>query len=229
MGAVHFSIDLRLAELLKKQLGIETFVETGTFEGKTIEAVRPLFQEVYSVELSPHYYTKAREKFGSDAAVHLAQGASPEFLRKERATFSTRPILFWLDAHWCSAENTGGENSQSPLLEEIDAIGSLHAKSVLLIDDARLYLCPPARPHKSAQWPDFHDVVARLMALSPSHRLMVLNDVILFYPEPARAVLKEYAFEHGVDWLAMSHLAKAQEQRIERKIRRKKMLTFWRS
>src|SRR5690349_24327478 len=116
MGAVHFSIDLKLAELLKKQLSIETFVETGTFEGRTIESVRALFKEIHSVELSPHYFAKAQETFRGDTAVHLAQGPSPEFLRKQRESFSNRPVLYWLDAHWCSAEQTGGENSQSPLL-----------------------------------------------------------------------------------------------------------------
>jgi hypothetical protein len=229
MGAIHFSIDLRLAELFKRNLGIDNFVETGTFEGNTIELVRPVFGKIHSVELSPHYFTKAQDRFREVPAVHLAQGPSPAFLSSHREEFVAEPILFWLDAHWCAADQTGGENAQSPLLEELNAIGELHPSSVVLIDDARLYLCPPSRPHRSADWPDFHDVTQRLLRLSANHRLMVLNDVILFYPESARAPLKEFAFEHGVDWLALAHMAEAQERRIARKAGRKKLLTFWRS
>lgn len=229
MGAIHFSLDRDLAVLFKTCLGIETFVETGTFDGNTIEMARYLFPSVYSAELSEHYHAKAQERFRRIDGVSLFHGPSPEFLRNHRERFISKSILFWLDAHWCAAEQTGGADAQSPLLEELEAIGQLHPKSVILIDDARLYLCPPSRPHKSAQWPDFHDVLQRLMTLSPNHLLMILNDVMLFYPEAARPALKEYAFEHGADWLGISHNARTQERRMARKARRKKLLTFWRS
>jgi hypothetical protein len=47
MGAVTFSIDLRLVEFLKGVLPLDVFVETGTFEGKTLASVHPCFRECY--------------------------------------------------------------------------------------------------------------------------------------------------------------------------------------
>jgi hypothetical protein len=37
MGAISFSIDIELVKFLKENLGLEAFVETGTFEGETLE------------------------------------------------------------------------------------------------------------------------------------------------------------------------------------------------
>ena len=60
--------------------------------------------------------------------------------------FAAQPALFWLDAHWCGSADTAGEGAVSPLSGELASIGSLHPQSVILIDDARAYLCAPPPP-----------------------------------------------------------------------------------
>jgi hypothetical protein len=85
-------------------------------------------------------------------------------------------------------------------MQELKAIGSLHPASTVMIDDARLYLAPPPHPHRVSEWPDLQDVVGILYGLSGNHRLMVLNDVILFYPESVAGSLRSYAVENGVDY-----------------------------
>ncbi len=40
MGAIDFSIDVRLVECLRRELPISVFVETGTFEGEAIARYR---------------------------------------------------------------------------------------------------------------------------------------------------------------------------------------------
>jgi hypothetical protein len=216
MGAISFSLDERLLNLLTEALPLQTFVETGTFKGETLRLAFPLFEECHSVELSPELYEAAIRQFGSQTGVHLYHGPSPEFLRARRDRFASVPTLFWLDAHWCVAEQTAGGESQSPLLAELEAINALHPQSVLLIDDARLYLCPPPVPHRSGDWPDFHSVVQALLLLSPRHRLMVLNDVILFYPDSLRAVVSAYAREWGGDWLVIASDARKYRRRKAR-------------
>src|SRR5947199_2312443 len=126
-------------------------------------------------------------------------------LRAHRDRFAALPVFFWLDAHWCVAEQTAGADSQSPLIAELEAIGKLHKQSVVLIDDARLYLCPPPAPHRFADWPDFHAILTGLQALSAHHRLMVLNDVILFYPQSMQAEMSSFAHKQGVDWLVIAN------------------------
>ena len=123
MGAITFSIDEELLGLLCRELSLNVFFETGTFEGESLEIARKYIVECHSVELSPEYYAVAAARFAGEPAVHLHQGESSACLRSQRARFTAVPTLFWLDAHWCAAENTAGGNSQSPLLRELEAIG----------------------------------------------------------------------------------------------------------
>jgi hypothetical protein len=160
--------------------------------------------------MSPELHRAAVERFQGQPGMQLASADSPDFLREHREDFASRAVLFWLDAHWCCADATAGSESQSPLLDELRAIGSLHPSSVLLIDDARLYLSSPPEPHRLADWPDFHEVVLALLALSPQHRLMVYNDVILFYPQALRSELSDYTHKHGKDLLRIMRAARKQ-------------------
>jgi hypothetical protein len=215
MGAIHFSLDSGLLAFLKQQLPLEVFVETGTFNGDTLRLAREFFGECHSVEKSPHYFEAARQRFAGAAGVHVYLEDSPAFLGGR--DFRGKAVLFWLDAHWCQAGETAGAHSQSPLLGELAALQSLHPNSVVLIDDARYYLCAPPRPHDCADWPDFHSVVTGLLSLSSRHRLMVLNDVIIFYPAGIGAALHEFAHRQGVDWLSMTNELRGYQERRERR------------
>jgi len=201
MGAVSFSISRDLVEAAAKELPFEAFVETGTFEGDAVAAVADLFPEIHSVELSTVHFEKARARFDGMANVRLAQGGSVEFLRAMAPGLRDRSVLFYLDAHWCAAEGSAGEKSQCPLLDEIRAIGTLGERSLILIDDARLFLATPPEPHEVSNWPPFDAVDRALRALSGKHELMVVNDVIVFHPVSVAAAMRRYARHHGVDWL----------------------------
>ncbi len=223
MGAINFSIDPNLLRLFCRELPLEIFFETGTFRGETLRLAHPLFKECNSVELSPEHHAAAEKEFAGVKHVRLHRGESPACLAAHRERLAATPTLFWLDAHWCSADNTAGAESQSPLLGELKAIGRLHPKSVVLIDDARLYLCPPPAPHRASDWPDFHEIVQALLALSANHRLMVCNDVLLFYPAAMQPALKAFARDHGADWLHLASLARKYEERR----RRRRKITRW--
>jgi hypothetical protein len=203
MGAVTFSLDDKLVKYLRKVLPLDVLVETGTFQGETLTNMADLFSELHSVELSQELFERAAHCFAEREHVHVCQGDSPEFLRRLGPHIAGRSVLFWLDAHWCVRDAAAGEESQCPLLEELAAIGQVDDRSVVLIDDARLYLCPAPAPHKTGHWPSLGDVLSALRALNDRHEVMVVNDVLLFYPPTARAALHSYAHEHGVDWLAV--------------------------
>jgi FkbM family methyltransferase len=205
VGAVTFSLDLRLVEALKKALPLEVFVETGTFEGETLASVQGLFRQCYSVELSAARAEQARARFGPESRVHIEQGSSPDFLKKLAPKVAGESVLFWLDAHWCAAAGTAGEASQCPLLEELGAIGSLNKQSLILIDDARLFLAPPPAPHEISQWPRLHQVLDALRSLSPVHSVIVVNDVIAFFPKTITEAFEAFAHTHGINWLEVIH------------------------
>jgi glycosyltransferase involved in cell wall biosynthesis len=204
MGAVTFSLDSRLVKSLKETLPLTTFVETGTFKGDTVEIMLSFFDNLISFELSPVLCKEAAERFSTEKKVQIIQGNSGDLLSPLSESLTSQSTLYWLDAHWCVADNTSGEQSQCPLLQEIRGIGKLNAQSIILIDDARLFLAPPPKPHDVGQWPRFDHIVRALYALSQQHELMVINDIIAFYPAAARDTFENYARFCGVDWLRAS-------------------------
>jgi hypothetical protein len=174
------------------------------------------------VELSPYYHQKAGERFAGQAGIELVCGPSPDFLRERRAQHQSTATLFWLDAHWCQAdEETGGADAQSPLLAELEAIQRLHPESALLVDDAQLYLCPPLKPHRLADWPGWDEVVRSILPLSLAHRFMVYNDVVVCYPAHLHAALSEEVQTHGTNWARLVRHAQRYEARRTRR-------TWWR-
>jgi hypothetical protein len=183
MGAIHFSIDEKLAGVLAGSLGIRHFVETGTFRGDTVAKVRRHFEELHTCELSAELHGEAAKRFSADEAVHCHLGSSPELLRGIARRLDGRPVLYWLDAHWCADDAAAGQESQCPLLDELKAIVPLDSRSVVWIDDARYFLSPPPKPLVSEGWPAFHEVLLGLLKLGgESHRIGFANDTILLYP-----------------------------------------------
>lgn len=204
MGAVSFSLDVELVTILKKVLPLPIFVETGTFKGDTVNAMLPYFDRFITAELSEPLWKEVAERFAGEEKVEPYLGNSPDVIAKFRPALNDSSVLYWLDAHWCVADDTSGEKSQCPLLEEIHAIGQLNDQSVILIDDARLFLAAPPAPHEISQWPSIDSIITALKQTSSQHELSVVNDVIIFYPKLARDSVISYAKKQGVDWLRAS-------------------------
>lgn len=137
MGAVRFSIDPGLIRCLGTVVPLETFVETGTYDGDAIAAVRHEFEWLHTIELDPDRHAKAAKRFAGDERIAVHHGNAPEVLRRLAPELEGRPVVYWLDAHWCEGVADPG-TGQCPLLDELESIGSLGPDSVLLIDDARL-------------------------------------------------------------------------------------------
>lgn len=201
MGAVTFSLDSRLVKALRSKLVLSMLAETGTFKGDTVEEFLPSFDKLISIELSAELWGEAVKRFEVHPNVRILQGNSPDKLKELRPELQDMSVLYWLDAHWCAASNTAGERSQCPLLGELNAIGRLNQNSVILIDDARLFLAPPLAPHEISQWPCFQQIVSHLLSMSSHHEMMVVNDVIAFFPMEAKGAMTAYAQYFGADWL----------------------------
>jgi predicted nucleic acid-binding Zn-ribbon protein len=215
MGAVRFSIDPGLVRELTRELPLKVFVETGTYEGASVRAALPMFDQLHTVELAPPLYARAAEEFGDQAKVHVHHGRSEEVLRELVPKLRRRAVLYWLDAHWCDEKSAGGD-AQCPLLGELEAIRSISDRSVVLIDDARLFMAPPPKPAVTEGWPRFSEVLDRLQALNPKHELLVIDDVIVFFPPTVREPLSAYAHDHAVDWLNEIQVSNRVGNRLER-------------
>jgi FkbM family methyltransferase len=208
LGAIHLSIDLEFVRLLRRVLPLRFFVETGTFRGDTAAAVAGEFDQVITIEAAASLHEAASKRLAPHANITLRHGSSPEILRELAPRLEKESVLYWLDAHWRGPESTGRE-FECPLETELAAIGTLNANSILLIDDARLFLAPPPAPYDSRLWPPIDTVAARLAALSARHQLWVINDVIVFAPAGAHDAVVEYSRTRGVDLERLARAAAA--------------------
>jgi hypothetical protein len=133
-----------LPELAKHQLirdyarrfGLHTLVETGTFVGDTVYAMRRDFSRIVSIELDRRLAENARRRFARERHIAILHGDSKALLPQVLKTLD-HPALFWLDAHWSGGVTARGE-VETPLLDEVATIASHPVEDhVILIDDAR--------------------------------------------------------------------------------------------
>jgi hypothetical protein len=101
--------------------------------------------------------------------------------------------VVWLDGHW-SGGHTAGAGDECPLLEELSCLKD-REQDLILIDDARLFLCAPPRPHAPSQWPTISDLVGELLKFRRLPFVQIVDDVIFAIPDDAALtrVLVEYA------------------------------------
>lgn len=120
-----------------KRFAIDTFIETGTCKGNMVGAVLPYVKEIYSVELDETLCKSAQDRFADYPNVHILQGDSgkvlPEILNK-----INKPCLFWLDGHYSGGVTAKGK-TETPILQELQAILNSPYNHVILIDDARRF------------------------------------------------------------------------------------------
>lgn len=131
-------VKVNTVRMLRRRFSTPVFIETGTFMGDMVFAVRKEFQEIYSIELDSALFRAAHKRFGELDRVHILHGDSAHVLPKILGGISGR-CLFWLDGHY-SGGNTARGSQDSPIRAELAAIAQ-HERSdhVILIDDARLF------------------------------------------------------------------------------------------
>lgn len=115
------------------------FIETGSHVGFGIElAIRSGFDEIYSIELTDHYYQFCVDKFSGNGRVNIIHGDSFYELEKLLNNHN-KPFTYWLDGHY-SGDDTGNGVKESPLLKELEVILSRGVDGELIyIDDMRIY------------------------------------------------------------------------------------------
>ena len=127
----------RASREFARRYGLTTLVETGTYQGAMVEAMRPHFKKIISIELSVDLAAQAQKRFAADPSVRILQGDSGKVIEEVLPTLK-QPTLFWLDGHY-SGGFTAKADLETPLTEEMLRIFNSGIKNyVLLVDDARL-------------------------------------------------------------------------------------------
>ena len=128
-----------------KRYGLKILVETGTYYGDMVEAMKDVFNQLYSIELSAELYKKAKKRFKGEKHIELICGDSGLELMNLMSKID-QPTLFWLDGHYSAGVTAKGEKD-TPIYEELNHIlNSTDKGHVLIIDDARCFGADPNYP-----------------------------------------------------------------------------------
>lgn len=178
-----------ISVFIKNTYNVNHFVETGTFHGDTSSWASQYFKSVDTIEFSEILYSKTKANFENINNINFIFGDSRIELKKI-VSKETEPILFWLDAHWCSGDSYG-KNDQCPLLEELKIINSSSFNHFILIDDARLFLAPPPLPNDLKFYPTVNQIVDCLK----NQFITVFEDVLFIMPIDKRESFCNYLQE----------------------------------
>ncbi len=117
-----------------EKFGVRTLVETGTYYGEMVAAMKSRFDRVYSIEFVPELAERAKRKFARDEHVRIFCGDS-RVVMPEVLALLTGPALFWLDAGYYGW--VGKQGDQQRLSAELEMILSQPFPHIVLLDDAR--------------------------------------------------------------------------------------------
>tara|TARA_B100000965_G_C19465802_1_gene701814 strand:+ start:278 stop:901 length:624 start_codon:yes stop_codon:yes gene_type:complete len=155
---------------------IKTFVETGTYYGDMLEALKYKFNLMYSIELSVKLYSLAKKRFKNDKFIKLINGDSATKLNQVLDKLSKKPTLFWLDGHY-SAGVTAKGSKETPIIEELQQIfENFNEEYVIIIDDARCFGIDPS-------YPSIEYIIDYIKKEKPLLNILVKNDLIRITPK----------------------------------------------
>lgn len=122
-----------------KRFGLTIFIETGTYQGDMVYAVKNKFEEICSIELGMELYKSAKIRFAEGKHITILQGNSGEILEQVLSKVN-KPCLFWLDGHYSAGITVKGD-LETPIEKELFHISRHKFKRnhVILIDDARCF------------------------------------------------------------------------------------------
>ncbi len=154
---------------------IRTFVESGTFHGKTTRLAVEQFTTVHTIELHPDWYANAVRDLGplgvgcwhGDSAVVIPR------LAKEIA----EPVFWYLDAHWFKlVPGVAGQLEGLPLWRELEALAARPYADVVVVDDVASF----GRTEPTDEWLDVS--LEKIAAYFPGQREnVILRDQAVVY------------------------------------------------
>ena len=117
-----------------EKFGLRALVETGTYYGEMVAAMKRRFDRIYSIEYVPELAERAARKFAGDKHIRIFCGDSRVVMPEVLALLES-PALFWLDAGYYGW--VGKQGDQQRLSAELEMILSHPFRHVILLDDAR--------------------------------------------------------------------------------------------
>lgn len=147
------------------------FVETGTYYGDSVAAVKDMYTNVISIEVDETLYKKACARFANDKNVFITYGDCVRKMPEILATLQ-EPAVFWLDGHYSGGETGKGE-IEDPILISLNQIATHPVRGhVIFIDDARTFDGREGRP-------DISDIFNCIKKVDSRYIIRVQSDIIV--------------------------------------------------
>jgi hypothetical protein len=139
-----------------------------------VEAMKSIFDQLYSIELSTELYKKAKKRFKAEQHIELICGDSGLELMNIMNKID-QPALFWLDGHYSAGVTAKGEKD-TPIYEELNQILSSKDKGhVIIIDDARCFGTDP-------NYPSIKELIDFIKSIRINLDIVIQDDCILITP-----------------------------------------------
>ena len=159
----------------------DVFIETGTFQGDTIDIVannnicKP--SQIISLELSDVFFTKCTQRFENNPKIHIHKGNSKYDLYDVIKDIPTK-ITFWLDSHWSGTPNVGCDPiTICPILEELDQIKKHHLKNhTIMIDD--IFLMNNSENKYNGFPVNLSEILTKIYEINANYTIRYFNDYI---------------------------------------------------
>lgn len=164
----HVVKQLAIKEYQQKG-NVKLLIETGTYYGDMLYALRREFTQLYSIELSEYFYNKAVKRFKNQKNIKILHGDSGEVLYTLMPQIS-QPVMFWLDGHYSGGKTAKG-SSDCPIYNELDAIFTTEFNHIILIDDAREF-------NGNNSYPTIAELRSYVLLRRPNSTFSVEDDII---------------------------------------------------
>ena len=151
-----------------RRFGLKTLVETGTYYGEMVAAMKRHFERIYSIEFVAELAERAQRKFAREAHIKILCGDSCVVMPHVLSLLSG-PALFWLDGGYYVWMGQPGD--QQRLFAELEMILSHPFPHVILLDDARGLTGRDGIPSVG-------DLKAFVQGKSPARQVRVEHDIV---------------------------------------------------
>lgn len=206
---------------LREISGSESFIETGTYFGDTVESVRTEFKNVLSIELSEELANKAKARFSGIKNVEILNGDSGIMLAQALDRVKGKASVIWLDAHY-SGVGTSKAFENTPVIDEIIAIDRFGSGSdVILIDDIRMFrpVASGFLTHEAVGgYPDLKSIVSRIEKIGKGYKSILIADILLSLPLDIFEKVIVSSVVDATTKLRLGGLSKVELEQLERVI-----------
>jgi len=192
-----------LVNPLIEKYKVPFLVETGSAGGDSARSAASKFEKIWTIEL-----IDGRQET-EDAPINISflVGDSVKLLPtiiseliELKGDNEYQWVLFYLDAHYSDDVPNESEYPECPVLEEIKCIAEYGYNSIIIIDDARLFLGQPPYPHNPEEWPSVLEIFTLLKEKFPYHHITITDDYILAIPLHVRDVVDKELCSQVLGW-----------------------------